>query len=501
MSETLSSREVNGYHVVTSMPLREIPAPRRTGPFRRAMQAALVPETLPAVIVQKPKVTSISCVIPACNEEDTIASVLESLLGQTRPPEEIHVVVNNTEDMTLDRVQPFLGRHVRTVRGKDFFTEVHVHDMGENADKKVGALNFGWELSRGHKYMLGVDGDTTLEKHCIEYLFAEIEEDERIGGISAVYGFDRTKVKGFFAKFLVTGQKAQFAAFNMDNLIRGRQMSVLGGQCSILSMKALDEVCEKYHQRQPWVRDSEVEDSKLSLQIVDTGFLTKINPKAYANVGPMVTLAGLHAQQVKWTKGAIDLMWPGRRGNSKGQPFHPNLALRWFENVSMLTNIVTRMAFVLLLAASLSIHAFVFNPLWLIPPTIATLLNLRTVSTMRDKGMADWFYALLFLPSEVYMWIRMGHFVSSWAQFFRRVERDAWADQAQAESGGGAQWLWPLLGAVLVLVTGWYTWSNWSINTRSTTLEWGWPLLYFITVAQTFFMFKKLLRKQRGFRV
>ena len=64
-------------------------------------------------------------------------------------------------------------------------------------------------------------------------------------------------------------------------------------------------------------------------------------------------------------------MWPGQRGDIKGQPLHPNLRLRWYENISMLFNITARMGFLLLLAAALSIHAFVFNPIWLIPPAVA----------------------------------------------------------------------------------------------------------------------------------
>ena len=56
---------------------------------------------------------------------------------------------------------------------------------------------------------------------------------------------------------------------------------------------------------------------------------------------------------MKWNYGGIDLMWPGQRGDTKGQPLHPNLRLRWFENVSMLINVTTRLAFLLLLAAAL----------------------------------------------------------------------------------------------------------------------------------------------------
>ena len=68
----------------------------------------------------------------------------------------------------------------------------------------------------------------------------------------------------------------------------------------------------------------------------------------------MVTLKSLDAQQVKGGYGAIDLMWPGQRGNTTGKPFHPNLRVRWWENWSMLMNLVVRAGFALLMLAALS---------------------------------------------------------------------------------------------------------------------------------------------------
>jgi biofilm PGA synthesis N-glycosyltransferase PgaC len=427
---------------------------------------------------------TISCVIPCYNEQDTIAEVLTSLLAQTRLPDVIHVVVNNTDDDTLEIAQTFAGSHTRTVKGVKYHTVVHLHDMGTNPDKKVGALNYGYKLSVGYDFFLGVDGDTTLDRSAVEWLEKEMVGDPRIGGLSAIYSIDKEKVKGGLARFLVAGQRAQFAAFNLDNLLRGRNMAVLGGQCSLFSIRALEMVMQQYHQSAPWVRDSEVEDSKLSLQIKDSGFSTKISARARANVGPMTDLRGLHGQQVKWNFGAIDLFWPGQRGDTKGQPMHPN-----------------RMGFALLLAAALSIHAFVFNPVWLIPPAIALLLNLRLALAMKDKSASDLLYAGLFLPAEAYMWIRMGHFMTAWAQFFARVEKDNWAAQAAAERGRGSAYIFPAVVAVAVFGALIYAWTQQPINVQSDILRIGWPLLYIATIAQTFFMFRKVIRRYRGFAV
>jgi hypothetical protein len=167
----------------------------------------------------------------------------------------------------------------------------------------------------------------------------------------------------------------------------------------------------------------------------------------------------------------------------------------------MLVNVLTRLAFLLLLAASLNIHAFVFNPIWLVPPVVAVLLNVRIAMSMQDKRAKDVLYAATLVPAEVYMWIRMGHFTAAWAQFFARVEKDNWAAQAKAEGGRGSTHLWPAFISATVFAVLIYAWTRQDIHIQSAILSIGWPILYLVTILQTLFMIKKLTRRQRGFRV
>jgi cellulose synthase/poly-beta-1,6-N-acetylglucosamine synthase-like glycosyltransferase len=444
---------------------------------------------------------TIGCIIPAYNEADSIKSVIRSLLKQTRVPDVIHVIVNNSSDDTFDIASKFAGRHTITRKKREQTTEVFVHDIGANPDKKVGALNYGYTLVENCDLLLGVDGDTTLNKDTVERLEEEIVSDPRIGGISAIYSIDDSRMKGVIAPFLIAGQRAQFAAFNMQNMLRGRNMAVLGGQCSIFSMPVLREVMTQNHQRSPWVNDSEVEDSLLSLQIKNAGFLTKISANARADVGGMTTLRALDGQQVKWNYGAIDLMWPGQRGDTSGQPLHPNLRLRWAENFGMVVNAFTRVMFVILLVASLSVHAFVFSPLWLIPPAIAILLNVRTAMSMKNRNWRDVLFAATGIPAEVYMWLRLGHFFRAWTKFLSRTQTDNWANQAKAERGRGSAYLMPLVTIVLIFGALIFTWFQLPILVQTSILWIGWPFLYIVTILQTAWMIKKLLRRQRNYKV
>jgi cellulose synthase/poly-beta-1,6-N-acetylglucosamine synthase-like glycosyltransferase len=443
---------------------------------------------------------TVGCVIPAYNEAETIAGVLDSLLQQTRLPDAIHVIVNNTNDDSVEIASHYAGPHTRMTATGEQQTVIYVHDIGKNPDKKVGALNYGYSLVEHMDFLLGVDGDTTPEPDAVQHLVDEIASDDRIGGISAIYSIDDSALDGPMSKFLIAGQRAQFSAFNMQNLLKGRNMAVLGGQFSVFSTQALRDVMRDSHQRTPWVKDSEVEDSLLSLQIKSAGYLTKISARARAHVGGMNTLRSLDAQQVKWNFGAIDLMWPGQRGDTKGQPFHPNLRLRWFEHMSMVINIVTRLLFALLLAGSLSISAFEFAPWWLLPPVAAILLNFRVARSMAFANKRDYAFAILLFPAELYMWIRMGHFVRAWLKFFSRQQTDNWAAQAKAERGKGTAWLYPFLALFVFLGACAAVWLQLPITLQSDLLAVGWPILGVITVLQTAWMILKGLRRYRGFK-
>lgn len=446
------------------------------------------------------QVATIGCIIPAYNEAETIAGVLDSLLMQTRLPDVIHVIVNNTTDDSVEVASHYAGPHERPTATGTQRTEIYVHDIGKNPDKKVGALNYGYSLVEHMDFVLGVDGDTTPEPDAIEHLVEEITSDDRIGGISAIYSIDDSALDGPIARFLIAGQRAQFSAFNMQNLLKGRNMAVLGGQFSIFSTRALRDVLRDSHQRTPWVNDSEVEDSLLSLQIKSAGYLTKISARARAHVGGMTTLRSLDAQQVKWNFGAIDLMWPGQRGDTRGQPLHPNLRLRWFEHLSMVLNIVTRLGFLLLLGGSLIIDAFVFQLWWLAPPLAAILLNVKVAHSMAFANRRDYLFAILLAPAELYMWIRMGHFVRAWVKFFSHQQTDNWAAQAKAERGKGTAWLYPYVVLVGFLTVCTVAWLQLPIQVRSDILSVGWPILGVVTLLQTAWMALKILKPHRGFK-
>ncbi|MGN8551594.1 UNVERIFIED_CONTAM: glycosyltransferase [Microbacterium sp. SLM126] len=188
---------------------------------------------------------TIGCVIPAFNEQASIAEVIESLLSQTRVPDVIHVVVRNTSDATVEIASKYAGPHEFVTELGAQFTEVFVHDIGKNSGRKVDALNYGYTMVEACDYLLGVDGDAVAGAKAVERLEFEAVSDVRIGGISAIYSID--------------------------------DRSIMGGRFSIFSTQALRDVMERNHRSTPWAKDAQVDDSLLSLQI-GTGPVTTMGP-------------------------------------------------------------------------------------------------------------------------------------------------------------------------------------------------------------------------------
>lgn len=205
-------------------------------------------DRLPAVLEQaSPHPVTIGCVIPARDEQRSIARLLESLLSQTRVPDVIHVVVTHTSDATVEIASRYAGPHEVATELGEQFTEVFVHDLGHQPGAKVGALNYGYTLVEGYDYLLEVAAGTVADAKVVEALEAAAVSDARIGGIS------------------------------VTSSARG---TARPGQLSLLSTRALRAVMALNRQSVPWVKDGLAEGSLLTMQIRDAGYLTAICPSA-----------------------------------------------------------------------------------------------------------------------------------------------------------------------------------------------------------------------------
>ena len=115
------------------------PSPQATG-APRSMRAQLVQlyqsatQSMHRMQNRPPKVKTakVVVVVPAHNEEESIARTIKALLSQTRQPDRIVVVADNCSDRTVQIARGF-GRRVTVI------------ETVGNRDRKVGALRTAWQ--------------------------------------------------------------------------------------------------------------------------------------------------------------------------------------------------------------------------------------------------------------------------------------------------------------------------------------------------------------------
>ena len=353
-------------------------------------------------------------VVPAHNEEATIARTLDALLKQTRRPDRIVVVADNCSDRTVEIAQGF-GKRVTVI------------ETVGNRDRKVGALTLGWQeyVAQGFDYMLGVDADTVLAPNSLEDLERELARNPKAGGVMARYTFDADLGQTRFARLLIRLQRMEFASWTLDMLHRRRNTYVLGGQATLFRVAALQEVVDHERRHSPWDPEAQVEDMELTWALNARGWDCKVSATARAYAGPMLTVKSLWAQRRKWDEGMIRLLLGSKIGSATMYP--------WRMQLKMAVNGLTRALFGVLLVSSIAVDAFVWNWIWTIPPVLAVLLNLKHARKIPGRTRSDLLVAGTLVLVEAYLIFRLLCWTASWATVIAGIRRDGWARQYKAE--------------------------------------------------------------------
>lgn len=421
-------------------------------------------------------------IVPAHNEEDCIADTLTSILNQTRRPDRIVVISDNSTDRTVEIVRRFKSVTLMETVGND--------------QRKVGALTAAWRRwGAGFDYVVGIDADTTMHKSCLSNLESELKRDKTIGGVCARFTFDQSKADSPMAAVLYRLQRVEFSQWVAEIGHRKREAYVLGGQCTMFRGQALDYIADHSRRGSPWDASSMVEDAATSIELQQARFKTMMSPTARAYAGAMPTLRSLWSQRLKWEQGGIRLMLDhGYTGTVK---------TRWHHQTGLFLDLLNRIAFILLVCASVSQGKFTFSPWWLIPPVLSVLVNLRATWRTPHRRPMDLIFSLLVFPAELYLWFQLAVGVVSWTHVLFGIQKDGWSAQYRAESGKSGSMAKVMFGLGLIIlgfVGVSYGWNHASSDLQDTLLTAGWIFVAVLTILNCARMLFKLLRPSKGFK-
>lgn len=225
-----------------------------------------------------PVMPKIVALVPAHNEAEDIANTITSLVTQTRRPDQIVIISDNSTDDTVKIASTF---------------PVIVMETEGNTHRKSGALNLAWHAyCQDADLVVCADGDTILPPHAVADWEREFQADDDLAGSSS-----QPIMTGY--GYLPRLQRYEFAKSATMTLSRGWCRVVSGTGCAFRNA-ALREAARRPGQHGPWTYESVVEDYHLTYRLRQAGWKCEMSPTVYCYTGSMKTLKSLWHQRIKW---------------------------------------------------------------------------------------------------------------------------------------------------------------------------------------------------------
>ncbi|MBH1956387.1 glycosyltransferase family 2 protein [Candidatus Saccharibacteria bacterium] len=422
----------------------------------------------------------IVAIIPAHDEETSIAKAIESLLLSTRQIDKLVVMVNNSTDNTAA-----IARDYAKVFPDG---QIEVLDEQGMLHGKVGALGYAWSRyvrESEYDFVFFVDADVECESDALEQLERSLIDKPRAAGIRASYTFHLPKEASGVERRMILAQRHEFAEVEIRDQMRGSRTHILGGQATLFRASALAQVAARTEGSIPWNRKSRVEDSELSIRLRQMGYETLVNPRARAYVGPMVTPHALRSQRIKWTNGHISDAVRDREWLSPFAHVHV-----WRQQISMVWNLAIRLLFIGLLLSSATLHMFVFVPLWLAPTMLSIIFNVLVAYKIPGRSSGEILRSWLFFPDEIALWRTLSVWLTSWAMIALSAigvnESDLWAKQRQAEANKKVATVGAWFGMLLLVLAGYalvmLVNGIFGLDAASVVIRTGWSVATLMTI-------------------
>lgn len=330
--------------------------------------------------------------VPAWNEEETIAATIASIQQQTVAADRIVVVVNNTTDNTAA---------VAKVAGAEVLIMEH------NKHKKAGALNYGLDFLSDdlddHSMLLVMDADTTLDPRFIEVTCAEMRANPRAGGVSSVFEGRRSRT------LLGAMQRMEYFRYKREVKHNGDQSFVLSGTASLIRWVALQQIVASRQQGDLLPQGdsyydtvSLTEDNELTFALLTLGWECPA-PGVTSTTDVMETVGDLVKQRRRWYLGALGNIW----NYGTKMPWSLRV-IYWGQQAGLTFSVILCLTIITLTGINTAAGDIGFG--WLSLVLLGLHLFERSITAWR-MGWRYRLIALSFVPELLYAMTLLGIFV------------------------------------------------------------------------------------------
>ncbi|WP_275003600.1 glycosyltransferase family 2 protein [Promicromonospora iranensis] len=330
--------------------------------------------------------------IPAHNESEGITETVTALSRQTRLPDEIIVVSDNSSDDTADLAEG-AGADVTETVGNEY--------------KKAGALNQALSAVlprlQDDDFVLVQDADSVLDPGFIESALSHLAADERLGAVGGVF---RGQDGGGFIGHL---QRNEYARYARDvRRLKGKCL-VVTGTAAVFRASTLRHVSSARMSHEIPVGDGRggiydttvlTEDNEISFALMHLGYKI-LSPKGCTlTTEVMPTWRELWNQRLRWKRGAIE--------NCVQYGLTRVTAPYWARQLVTMLGILVTVAYLVTIIWSLvALGTLNIQPFWM---ALTGVFVVERIITLRDRGMARQMMAatLYELPFDIFLQVCHG---------------------------------------------------------------------------------------------
>ncbi|GAA1985854.1 hypothetical protein GCM10009718_24030 [Isoptericola halotolerans] len=331
-------------------------------------------------------------IIPAHDEQDALADTIASLSAQTRRPDRVLVVSDNSTDETVSVARAAGAEAMETVG---------------NSSRKAGALNQAIATVSEDVVMV-LDADTTVATTFIAEGLAVLAADPTVAAVGGVFR-GRPPVG-----YLQRCQANEYTRYGVQVDVTGRT-AVLTGTAALVRRAAMDEVAAARGTRLPgrpgdvYDRAAITEDSELTLALRTLGHELRSPVTMSCTTELMPTTGDLHRQRVRWYKGMLD--------NLATYGLTRTTARYVGQQLMLVVGTLMMSAFLLLTALTVATGTFVLSPVW---ACVGLLFAVERLVTVWSAGGRARLLAAFVLPELVYDLALQRAFVHALALFVTR---------------------------------------------------------------------------------